>query len=80
MYREHWTVEKVPTWAIGYMVNGDPTGLEDEEIKEIDEWMGKYKACVVDPKGDSYFTHYPLFGKACEVYDCIILCNEEDKS
>lgn len=77
MYREHWTVEKVPTWAIGYMVNGDPTGLEDDEIKEIDEWMGKYKACVVEPKGEPYFTHYPLFGKACEVYDCDILCNEE---
>lgn len=74
------TVEKVPTWAISYMVNGDPTGLEEDEIKEIDEWMRKYKVLVVDPTGEPYFTHYPLFGKACEVYDCIILCNEEDKS
>ena len=30
----HRTVEKVPTWAIGYVVNGDPTGLEDDERKE----------------------------------------------
>lgn len=74
MYR---TVEKVPTWAIGYMVNGDPTGLEDDEIKEIDEWMGKNKAWVTATEGEPYFTHYPLFGKDSEVYDCVILCNGE---
>lgn len=66
MYREHWTVEKVPTWAIGYMVNGDPTGLEDDEIKEIDEWMGKYKACVVEPKGEPYFTRHIMILAASE--------------
>lgn len=71
------TIEKVPTWAIGYMVNGDPSGLEDDEIKEIDEWMRKYKVWVVDPTGEPYFTNYPLFGKACDVYDCTILYNKK---
>lgn len=70
----YWTVEKVPTWAIGYMVNGDPTGLWDEEIKEIDEWMEENEVRVVEPKGEPYFTRDPLFGKACEVYDCTIAC------
>lgn len=73
----YWTVEKVPTWAIGYMVNGDPTGLWDEEIKEIDEWMEENEVRVVEPKGEPYFTRCPLFGKACDVYDCMIACNTE---
>lgn len=26
------TVEKIPTWAFGYIFNGDMTGLTDEEL------------------------------------------------
>ena len=31
------TIEKVPTWALCYIINGDPTGLSDEDIKMVDE-------------------------------------------
>ena len=31
------TIEKIPTWAFGYIFNGDMTGLTDEEVKQIDE-------------------------------------------
>lgn len=27
------TVEKIPTWAFGYIFNGDMTGLTDEEVQ-----------------------------------------------
>lgn len=27
------TIEKIPTWALCYIINGDPTGLSDEDIK-----------------------------------------------
>lgn len=26
------TVEKIPTWAFGYIFNGDMAGLTDEEL------------------------------------------------
>ena len=26
------TIEKIPTWALCYIINGDPTGLSDEDI------------------------------------------------
>ncbi len=27
------TIEKIPTWAFGYIFNGDMTGLTDEEAQ-----------------------------------------------
>ena len=29
------TIEKIPTWALCYIINGDPTGLSDEDIKMV---------------------------------------------
>ena len=29
------TTEKIPTWSLGYIINGDMTGLTDEEIRMI---------------------------------------------
>ena len=31
------TIEKIPTWALCYIINGDPTGLSDEDIKMV--WL-----------------------------------------
>lgn len=31
------SIEKIPTWAFGYIFNGDMTGLTDEEVRMIDE-------------------------------------------
>jgi hypothetical protein len=75
--------EDVPEWALSYLVNSDASGLEDEEIEEIDDWynhmasrlMEQYP-CVVDLVfndeeyyGDN-FTPYPAFGKACNTVQC----------
>ena len=30
------SIEKIPTWSLGYIINGDSTGLTDEEIRMID--------------------------------------------
>ena len=35
------SIEKIPTWAFGYIFNGDMTGLTDEEVRMIDETMKK---------------------------------------
>ena len=39
------TIEKIPTWALCYIINGDPTGLSDEDIKMVDGFMqnGKWR-------------------------------------
>ena len=42
-------MEKIPTWSLGYIINGDMTGLTDEEIRMIDEWQSKWNVQVVSP-------------------------------
>lgn len=37
------SIEKIPTWAFGYIFNGDMTGLTDEEVRMIDETAEKYR-------------------------------------
>lgn len=32
------SIEKIPVWSLGYIINGDATGLTDEEIRMIDKW------------------------------------------
>lgn len=32
-------IEPIPTWALCYLINGDPTGLTDDEIAMIDNGM-----------------------------------------
>ena len=31
------TMEKIPTWSLGYIINGDMTGLTDDEIRKASE-------------------------------------------
>lgn len=71
------TIEKIPTWAFGYIFNGDMTGLTDEEVKQIDEAFEQIGVDIVrtpaDKEAQPYFTRYPLFGLPTEVEDCVIL-------
>lgn len=71
------TIEKIPTWAFGYIFNGDMTGLTDEEVKQIDEAFEQIGVDIVrtlaDEEAQPYFTRYPLFGLPTEVEDCVIL-------
>lgn len=64
----------VPTWTLNYLINGDETGLEFGEKDMIENWMKREGIlevlCPEDPDNDSYFTHYPPFGLACNVVDC----------
>lgn len=41
------TIEKIPTWAFGYIFNGDMTGLTDEEVKQIDEALEQISVDIV---------------------------------
>jgi hypothetical protein len=75
------SIEKIPTWSLGYIVNGDVTGLTDEEIHMIDKLFHDWRIELISPITEneeisSYFSHCPLFGKPTEVEDCIIIFHE----
>ena len=40
-------IEPIPTWALCYLINGDPTGLTDDEIAMIDKWYADNKVQTV---------------------------------
>lgn len=65
--------EAIPTWALCSIINGDDTGLEDEEIQLIQSWFeetGYDYVCSPRDDAEPYFTPYPAFGKACDVMNC----------
>lgn len=73
------TKERIPTWALCYLINSDPTGLTDEEIEMVDKWYEQNMVEVVctasghEGECNPYFTHYPAFGLPAEVIDCNVL-------
>lgn len=53
------TIEKIPTWALCYIINGDPTGLSDEDIKMVDGFIQKWQVEIVSPlsKMETHHSH-----------------------
>lgn len=74
-----YTIERIPTWALCYLINSDPTGLTDEEIAMIDRWYAENNVTdictAIGQEGECYpyFTHYPAFGLPAEVVDCHVM-------
>ena len=62
------SIEAIPTWSLCYIINGDASGLTDEEIRMVDEAMRKNNIEIVSPRynedmcTEPYFSHYPFFG------------------
>lgn len=78
------SIEKIPTYALPYLVNGDPTNLTDEEQQEIDDIITEQHIELVVPITDSdegslepYFSSVPFFGLPTEVEDCIIIFHDK---
>ncbi len=71
--------EPIPTWALCYLINGDSTGLTDEDLAMIDKWYTDNKVQNITTASEQegtthpYFSHYPAFGLASEVVDCIVM-------
>jgi hypothetical protein len=75
--------ERIPEWAMCYIINGDRDTVTDEEIEMINKYLERNNACDVDPKcwnngeeWDPYFTTVPAFGLACNVVDCYLIYND----
>ncbi len=71
-----YSIERIPTWALCYLINSDPSGLNEEDTETVDKWCNENKISVVctayDKEGECepYFTHYPAFGLPTDVIDC----------
>lgn len=78
------TKEAIPTWALCYLVNSDPTGLTDEETAMIDRWHATNNVIDVctpsEQEGESspYFSRYPAFGLPAEVVDCHVITSQDN--
>ena len=67
------STERIPYYALPYLINDDCSGLEDEDIKNADDFCKSFNAkgaLIFDPKGEPYFTSCPAFGLATDVIDC----------
>lgn len=74
-----FTTEKIPTWALCYFINGDASGLTDEDIAIADKWCevnNVTAVCTPDTQEGEcspYFTHCPAFGLPSDVIDCQVM-------
>lgn len=76
MYRTY------PYLEFRYIINGDTTGLNEDEIKMIDDLFHKQRIELVCPVEDNeetgrqpYFSTFPFFGLSAEVEDCLVIYN-----
>ena len=67
------SIEKIPTWALNWLINGDDSELSEADMKDINTWLADNLCLLVCPphEGDSpYFSREPAFGLPCDVVDC----------
>ena len=68
---------EIPRWALCYLVNGDLTGLSDEEIKIVQDWERDNHVYDVESlEEEGSFSWRPEFGKACNVVECNVFIYE----
>jgi len=60
---------EIPTWAICYIANGDDSGISDEDIKEINDFLGRYKSPTFEYGEEEYFSNDPAFGLPTNVVE-----------
>lgn len=73
-------VERIPSWALCYIVNGDPEGLTNEDLAQVQGFYDSYRKAgyqieIISPHEDDegYFSRYPAFGLPGDVIDCDVL-------
>ena len=73
---------QLPSYCLSYLFNSDPSGLEDNDIRDTDEGMNFYYDRAKELGGtitinipenmESYFSPNPEFGLPCDVIDTTI--------
>lgn len=76
------SIERIPTYALDYLVNGCSDALSDDEVREIDDMLNRRRINNVIPftEGDEvsnepYFSSVPFWGLPTEVEDCLVIFN-----
>lgn len=68
---------EIPTWALSYLVNDDPSGLDDNDKTLVDSWKndfnGHHVVSVSTKNDEVYFSHWPEFGLPYDVQDCYVV-------
>jgi|WetSurSiteA1Bulk_404760.scaffolds.fasta_scaffold57653_2 hypothetical protein len=81
-------VVRFPAYALSYLINGDSSGITEEDVTAIDAWWNEQVSAltegqhlILDPadQADQYFTWHPAFGLACDVIDCNLVVLEPDE-
>jgi len=84
--------DKVPTYALSYLVNGDASGMETSDIEACDAWFDSHTEklkkqypgasiqFLYDDNDECAFTHNPAFGLACATVTCVhaVWVNNDD--
>lgn len=74
-----FTIEKIPVWAVCYLINCTTDNLSDEDKAIIDKWWEQNNVVTVSPATDEegsshpYFSHFPAFGLGSDVIDCNVM-------
>lgn len=65
----------IPTWALGYLVNGDCQGLNEAEICQIESFLEGFGPGQVlfSSKESEFFTKCPEFGLPCTCVEAEII-------
>ena len=61
------SIEAIPTWSLCYIINGDASGLTDEEIRMVDEAMRKNNIEIVSPRYNEDMCTEPYFNPLAEL-------------
>lgn len=77
---------KLPNYSLTYLINGDSSGIDGDDILTIDNGMKRFYEIADSVNGsltisvmdsddnqESYFSSWPLFGLPCSVYDAKII-------
>jgi len=73
---------RIPSYALSYLINGDSSGLSQEDIVTIDKWYKSWQDVADRVNGSiiiattderEFFTARPEFGLACDCLECDIL-------
>lgn len=77
--------DKFPTYTLSYIINGDASGIDEDDVANCDEWYDRLTASLKESHPDAQimflydeqeecgsFTPFPAFGLACNAVDCVI--------
>ena len=70
----------IPEYALSYLINGDASGLEPEDITAVDNWLNGYLSTfksvvnyVINLNSETAdFFNRPEFGLAANCFDCSV--------